>query len=269
MKTHRQAIQRARLKQKTRAISIKYATEELRKDRKVVITAMLNHPGALVYCLDEELKAELHGLSRPQLQALLETADEDSLPQPPMLHEEDEMDGMPTCLMCFDAGQPCASCAAAAASGGARGAGRAAEEAKQSPVAALLEPPRPVRTAHAIDAATKCDPASDGGSGSGSGGGGAAKKKRKKKKKAPHGPAAGCAGLDDADLSFDEEEDAAAATAAAAAAVVAATPPRVFAPDSPVFLLLEHVQVENPKGPLSPASPACVLMFAFLSQAHI
>ena len=71
--TLRQAQTRARLKQKTRAISIKYATEELRKDRKVVITAMLNHPGALVYCLDEDLKAELQGLSRPQLQVLLET----------------------------------------------------------------------------------------------------------------------------------------------------------------------------------------------------
>ena len=138
MSSQRSAMTRARLKQKTRAISIKYATEELRKDRKVVITAMLNHPGALVYCLDEDLKAELQGLSRPQLQALLETADEDMLPpQPTEFYDDDfgnfdasssdgragnnlraingdgEFLGQPTCLMCFDAGQLCVSCTAA------------------------------------------------------------------------------------------------------------------------------------------------------------
>ena len=62
---------RARLKQKSRAISLKFAAPELRKDRKVVITAMLNHPGSLVYCLDDDLRAELQGKSKQQLQALL------------------------------------------------------------------------------------------------------------------------------------------------------------------------------------------------------
>lgn len=68
---------RARLKAKSRALALQHASEDLRKDRKLVITAMLNHPGALVYCLDEDLKNELRGLSRAQLEVLLETADED------------------------------------------------------------------------------------------------------------------------------------------------------------------------------------------------
>jgi len=68
---------RARLKAKSRALALQHASDDLRKDRKLVITAMLNHPGALVYCLDEDLKNELRGLSRAQLEVLLETADED------------------------------------------------------------------------------------------------------------------------------------------------------------------------------------------------
>ncbi len=95
---------RARLKQKSRAISLKFAAPELRKDRKVVITAMLNHPGSLVYCLDDDLRAELQGKSKQQLQALLETADEDMLPKPKELPEDfgDADEFAPTCLFCFE-----------------------------------------------------------------------------------------------------------------------------------------------------------------------
>lgn len=77
----RKAKMRARLQQKSRAMNLKYAADNLRRDRKVVITACLNHPGSLIYCLDEKLRAELTGLSRKQLQDLLETADEDMLPK--------------------------------------------------------------------------------------------------------------------------------------------------------------------------------------------
>jgi hypothetical protein len=73
----RKARMHARLKQKSRSFNLKYAAEELRRDRKVVITACLNHPGALVYCLDAELRKELEGLPRKKLQELLDTADED------------------------------------------------------------------------------------------------------------------------------------------------------------------------------------------------
>ena len=58
---------RARLQQKSRSLNLKYASDDLRRDRKVVITAVLNHPGALVYCLDEALRTELTGLRRAQL----------------------------------------------------------------------------------------------------------------------------------------------------------------------------------------------------------
>ena len=75
----RKAKMRARLQQKSRAMNLKYAADSLRRDRKVVITACLNHPGSLIYCLDEKLRTELTGLSRKQLQDLLETADEDML----------------------------------------------------------------------------------------------------------------------------------------------------------------------------------------------
>ena len=77
----RKAKTRARLQQKSRAMNLKYAADSLRRDRKVVITACLNHPGSLIYCLDEKLRAELTGLSRKQLQDLLETADEDMFPK--------------------------------------------------------------------------------------------------------------------------------------------------------------------------------------------
>jgi hypothetical protein len=99
---------RIRLQQKARAINLKYASDELRKDRKVVITAMLNHPGCLVYCLDEKLKTELNGLSKSQLQALLETADEDMKPK--LKDEAEPLDDIHSCLLCFDAGTMCASC---------------------------------------------------------------------------------------------------------------------------------------------------------------
>lgn len=75
----RRAKTRARLQQKSRAMNLKYAADSLRRDRKVVITACLNHPGSLIYCLDEKLREELTGLSRKQLEDLLETADEDML----------------------------------------------------------------------------------------------------------------------------------------------------------------------------------------------
>ena len=71
----------ARLKQKSRSLNLKHASDDLRRDRRVVLTAALNHPGALVYCLDDALKAELTGLSRQQLNELLQTADEDMFPQ--------------------------------------------------------------------------------------------------------------------------------------------------------------------------------------------
>ena len=73
----RKAKMQARLKQKSRAMNLKYASDELRRDRKVVLTAVLNHKGALVYCLDEELRKELQPLGRAQLEKLLETADQD------------------------------------------------------------------------------------------------------------------------------------------------------------------------------------------------
>jgi hypothetical protein len=78
----RKAKMKARLQQKSRAMNLKFAADELRRDRKVVITACLNHPGSLIYCLDDALRTELTGLSRKQLEALLETADEDMLPKP-------------------------------------------------------------------------------------------------------------------------------------------------------------------------------------------
>eukprot|EP01048_Picozoa_sp_COSAG05_P009256 COSAG05_NODE_747_length_7566_cov_10.990759_4_plen_148_part_00 len=85
----RKAKMQARLQQKSRAMNLKYASDDLRRDRKVVITACLNHKGALVYCLDEELKKELTGLGREQLQRLLETADEDMLPKEPEPESEE------------------------------------------------------------------------------------------------------------------------------------------------------------------------------------
>ena len=77
----RKAKMKARLQQKSRAMNLKYAADALRCDRKVVITACLNHPGALIYCLDDKLRAELTGLSRKKLEELLETADVDMLPK--------------------------------------------------------------------------------------------------------------------------------------------------------------------------------------------
>ena len=47
---------RQRLKNKSRSLNLKYASDDLRRDRKVVLTAMLNHPGSLVHCLDEDMK---------------------------------------------------------------------------------------------------------------------------------------------------------------------------------------------------------------------
>ena len=70
----RMAKMKARLQQKSRAMNLKFAADNLRCDRKVVITACLNHPGALIYCLDAKLRAELTGLSRKQLGVLLATA---------------------------------------------------------------------------------------------------------------------------------------------------------------------------------------------------
>ena len=71
--SNRKAKMQARLQQKSRAMNLKYASDDLRRDRKVVITACLNHKGALVYCLDEKLKEELTGLSRDALQVSLRT----------------------------------------------------------------------------------------------------------------------------------------------------------------------------------------------------
>lgn len=64
----RQNKMRERLKQKSRSLNLKWASDELRRDRKVVLTAMLNHPGSLVHCLDEDMKKEFEGLSRQELQ---------------------------------------------------------------------------------------------------------------------------------------------------------------------------------------------------------
>ena len=44
----RKAMMRARLQQKSRAMNLKFAADELRCDRRVVITAMLNYPGVCV-----------------------------------------------------------------------------------------------------------------------------------------------------------------------------------------------------------------------------
>ena len=91
------ALMRARLKQKSRALNLKYASDDLRRDRNVVITACLNHKGALVYCLDEKLKEELTGLNRAALERLLATADEDTQkrrkePEPPTYEEQQQQE---------------------------------------------------------------------------------------------------------------------------------------------------------------------------------
>jgi len=118
-----------RLLQKQRAHSLQYAGDELRHNRTVVITAMLNHPGALMHCLDEDLIKELKGKSRGQLQKLLDIEEEkedpfaprseqEAKPPPPeLLPEEfglmpDSGDDTPLCLMCFDCRGVCATCKA-------------------------------------------------------------------------------------------------------------------------------------------------------------
>jgi len=113
----RQRKMRARLQQKSRSLNLKYASDDLRRDRKVVITAVLNHPGALVYCLDEALRTELTGLRRAQLQELLKTADADMVAKPaePMSAEQRDLEALDFETMLRQAKEEDAAIAAAAA----------------------------------------------------------------------------------------------------------------------------------------------------------
>ena len=118
----------ARLRQKLRVHALRHASDDLRKDREVVITACLNHGvGALVHCSDEALKSELRGLSKCQLRELLRRAN-DPLPTPRVWNAPPETDIAPVmpvgsetvrgdervqyCLICFDRGRLCPTCGA-------------------------------------------------------------------------------------------------------------------------------------------------------------
>ena len=50
---------RLRLQQKSRSLNLKYASKDLRCDRAVVLTAMINHSGSLIHCLDSDLREEV------------------------------------------------------------------------------------------------------------------------------------------------------------------------------------------------------------------
>ena len=116
----------ARLRQKLRVHALQYASEDLRHDREIIITACLNHGvGALQHCNDEKLKKELQGLSKAQLRELLKTAN-DPTPEPSVWDappDTDTVPEMPTkastgdgasnfCLLCYDKGKLCETCAA-------------------------------------------------------------------------------------------------------------------------------------------------------------
>ena len=51
---------RLRLQQKSRSLNLKYASKDLRCDRAVVLTAMINHSGSLIHCLDSDLREEVY-----------------------------------------------------------------------------------------------------------------------------------------------------------------------------------------------------------------
>lgn len=140
----RKAKMRARLQQKSRAMNLKYAADSLRRDRKVVITACLNHPGSLIYCLDDDLRAELTGLSRKQLEDLLETADEDMLPksEPPKSQEQKEFEELDfEAVLRQEKADGLLVAGRAAGGGGHRDGGGASDEDGQ----AMVEPePAPV-----------------------------------------------------------------------------------------------------------------------------
>jgi hypothetical protein len=143
----RKAKMRARLQQKSRAMNLKYAADNLRCDRKVVITACLNHPGALIYCLDDKLRAELTGLSRAQLEALLETADEDMLPKlaEPVSEEQLEFEQLDFEAVLAqekaEAALGASNAGGAGASGGIAGAPEPQQEAEADPeVEAEVDP---------------------------------------------------------------------------------------------------------------------------------
>ena len=53
---------RLRLQQKSRSLNLKYASKDLRCDRAVVLTAMINHSGSLIHCLDSDLREEVNYL---------------------------------------------------------------------------------------------------------------------------------------------------------------------------------------------------------------
>lgn len=123
----------ARLRQKLRVHALRDASDDLRRDREVVITACLNHGvGALVHCSDEALKAELRGLSKSQLRELLRRAN-DPLPAPRVWNAPPDTDTVPAmpacstkargdervryCLVCFDRGRLCPACVAARGDG--------------------------------------------------------------------------------------------------------------------------------------------------------
>jgi hypothetical protein len=64
-----------------------------------------------VYCLDDDLKQELQGLNKGQLQQLLDLENAGLPPKSPDLEDHfDDGSDLPSCLMCFDLGAKCPSC---------------------------------------------------------------------------------------------------------------------------------------------------------------